>query len=125
MGNEYSQNYISKILHNKRINQKFNLVESPTSKQIAEWLDQGKICARFSGQMEFGQRALGNRSILMNPKLPNAKEKINLIKKRENYRPFGCSILKELALDYFDVEFENDYMSVSYTHLTLPTNREV
>ena len=73
-------------------------------------MSKGYIVATYQGNGEIGPRALGNRSILMNPTLPNAKERINLIKKRENYRPFGCSILKESALDYFDVEFENDYM---------------
>ena len=73
-------------------------------------MSKGYIVATYQGNGEIGPRALGNRSILMNPTLPNAKERINLIKKRENYRPFGCSILKEFALDYFDVEFENEYM---------------
>ena len=46
----------------------------------------------------------------MDPTIAGAKEKVNSIKKRENYRPFGCSILKEFALDYFNVGFQNDHM---------------
>ena len=85
-------------------------ISDNTLKEVANLLAKGNIVASYQGNGEIGPRALGNRSILMNPTIPNAKEKINLIKKRENYRPFGCSILKEHALDYFDVEFENNHM---------------
>ena len=83
-----------------------DIISNNTIKEIARLLSKGNIIATYQGNGEIGPRALGNRSILMDPTLPNAKEKINLIKKRESYRPFGCSILKEFTLDYFNVEFE-------------------
>ena len=64
----------------------------------------------YQGHGEIGPRALGNRSILMNPLIPDGKEKINKIKNRENYRPFGASVLAEFKDEYFDLEYENPYM---------------
>jgi carbamoyltransferase len=66
--------------------------------------------AIFQGRSEQGQRALGNRSLLMNPTHVNAIEKVNDIKKREWYRPFACSILNEKFEEYF---FPN-YNTITY-----------
>ena len=63
--------------------------------KTVELLKNNKIVGWYQGHGEIGQRALGNRSILMNPIIKNGKELINKIKKRENYRPFGASILKQ------------------------------
>jgi carbamoyltransferase len=65
--------------------------------------------------MEFGSRALGNRSILADPSNPNMKEIINSkIKLRENFRPFAPSILKEFTKDWFEVDDEVPFMSKVY-----------
>lgn len=77
---------------------------------IVEKLAKGKTVAWYQGHGEIGPRALGNRSILMDPRIPNGKEIINRIKNRENYRPFGASVLLEYAKDYFDMEWEDEYM---------------
>jgi carbamoyltransferase len=77
---------------------------------IAKALSQGKTVAWYQGNGEIGPRALGNRSILMDPRIVNGREKINKIKKREQYRPFGASILSEHREEYFDLEFDNPYM---------------
>ena len=70
----------------------------------AELLAQGKIIGWYQGHGEVGPRALGNRSILMSPMVKNGKDIINSrIKKREWWRPFGASVIKERALDYFDI----------------------
>lgn len=81
-----------------------------TIKFAADLLSQGKKIGWYQGEGEVGPRALGNRSILMDPRIPNGKEIINRIKKRENYRPFGASILKEFVSDYFDLEWEDPFM---------------
>lgn len=73
-------------------------------------LSQGKVIAWYQGNGEVGPRALGNRSILMDPRIHNGKEKINAIKRRENYRPFGASVLKRHASDYFEMNYDDDYM---------------
>ena len=70
--------------------------------EIANLLSSGKVVGWYQGNGEIGPRALGNRSVLMDPRISNGKEIINKIKKRENYRPFGASILKEHAGSYTD-----------------------
>lgn len=77
-------------------------------KEVARLLSIGKTVAWYQGHGEVGPRALGNRSILMHPNL--SKTKINAIKRRENYRPFGASILKEHMKDYFIDDINNPHM---------------
>lgn len=87
--------------------------ESPsndTIKTAARFLAEGKIVAWYQGHGEIGPRALGNRSILFDPRIPNGKDIINTVKNREYYRPFGASILSEFKKEYFDLDFENPYM---------------
>lgn len=77
---------------------------SDPARQIAELLDQEKIVALFDGRMEFGERALGNRSILADPRPEWIKDKINsIIKYRESYRPFAPVCPIEAAARYFDI----------------------
>jgi carbamoyltransferase len=65
----------------------------------------------FQGRMEYGPRALGNRSILGNPCLPDTQKKINLkIKYREGFRPFAPSVLEEDIPEYFDLDRPSPYM---------------
>lgn len=78
--------------------------------KAAELLAEGKIVAWYQGHGEVGPRALGNRSILVNPMIDNAKEKINLIKQREMFRPFGASVLDEYSNQYFDNIVSDPYM---------------
>jgi carbamoyltransferase len=82
-----------------------------TIKAVAQLLADGKIVGWYQGNGEIGPRALGNRSILMRPDLPDGKEKINVkVKNRETYRPFGASVLKEHASTWFYFPHENPYM---------------
>tara|TARA_B100000787_G_scaffold71979_1_gene52891 strand:+ start:322 stop:1773 length:1452 start_codon:yes stop_codon:yes gene_type:complete len=82
-----------------------------TIKQSAELLAQGKVLGWYQGHGEVGPRALGNRSILMSP-VQGAKQRVNEIKQREDYRPFGASVLKDKASKYFDIE-DSPYMLYS------------
>jgi len=82
-----------------------------TIKNSAELLAQGKVLGWYQGHGEVGPRALGNRSILMSP-VTGAKKKVNKIKMREDYRPFGASVLKDKAYKYFDIE-DSPYMLYS------------
>lgn len=66
-----------------------------------------KIAAVASGRAEYGPRALGNRSILADPRDPDIKDKVNLIKKRELFRPFAPVILEEFANEWFDMPTES------------------
>ena len=79
--------------------------------QIAEYLAQDKIIGLFQGRMEFGPRALGNRSIIANPQAVDMQSKLNLkIKFRESFRPFAPSVLRERSEDYFELSAESPYM---------------
>ena len=78
--------------------------------RVAKALADGKIVAWYQGNGEIGPRALGNRSILMDPRIVDGKDKINQVKNRESFRPFGASILAEFAKEYFDIDYDNPYM---------------
>lgn len=66
-------------------------------------IEKQQIVAIFQGQSEWGPRALGNRSILFDPRNSHAKQIVNSVKKRENYRPFAGTIMLEHANDYFEM----------------------
>ena len=87
--------------------------EEPSDQTIdeaAELLAQGHIVGWYQGHGELGPRALGNRSILMNPTMPNGKDILNeRVKKREWWRPFGASVIHEAASKYFDID-DSPYM---------------
>ncbi len=79
---------------------------------MAEKISGGRIVGWFQDRIEFGARALGNRSILADPRNKNIKNIINLkIKKREDFRPFAPSILSEFKNDWFVGDnYSNNYM---------------
>ena len=77
---------------------------------IVTGLIKDKIVAVASGRAEYGPRALGNRSILADPRDPNIKDKVNLIKQRELFRPFAPVVMEEYADKWFDMDFDSPYM---------------
>jgi carbamoyltransferase len=84
---------------------------SRTSEQIAE----GKIVGWFQGRMEFGPRALGNRSILADPRRKDMKDILNSrIKYREPFRPFCPSVLAECTAEYFETDYPSPFMVMAY-----------
>jgi len=83
-------------------------------RECAELISQGNILCRFSGRMEFGPRALGNRSILAHPGDPAAKEKLNRMKSREPWRPFGPSVLHDKQEQYFEDSFYSPFMLFTF-----------
>ena len=86
------------------------VADQSTIIETAEHLKNNKIVAWYQNNGEIGPRALGNRSLLLNPLIKDGKDVINNIKKRESYRPFGASILKEHVKEYFDTDIDNPYM---------------
>lgn len=79
--------------------------------EVANHLLEGKVVGWFQGRMEFGPRALGNRSILANPMAKNMQKTLNLkIKKREAFRPFAPAVLEEDVTNYFQLESKSPYM---------------
>ena len=78
---------------------------------VSALLAAGQIVGWFQGRMEFGPRALGNRSILGDPRHPEMQKRLNLkIKYREGFRPFAPSVLAEDCADYFALEESSPYM---------------
>lgn len=78
--------------------------------QIITSLIRDKIAPVATGRAEYGPRALGNRSILADPRDPNIKDKVNLIKKRELFRPFAPVVMEEHASKWFNMDFTSPYM---------------
>jgi carbamoyltransferase len=77
----------------------------------AQALADGRAVGWFQGRMEFGPRALGNRSILADPRSPEMQKTLNLkVKYRESFRPFAPSVLAEDAADWFELDRESPYM---------------
>lgn len=111
LGPNYAESAITKMAedHNA-VYEQFDSFDDLTN-TIASKLEEGSIVGWFQGKMEFGPRALGNRSILGDPRNPEMQQKINLkIKYRESFRPFAPSVLAEDANAYFDLDTESPYM---------------
>ena len=80
-------------------------------KCAAEALAEGKAVGWMQGRMEFGPRALGNRSILGDPRSPTMQKLLNLkVKFRESFRPFAPSVLRENVSDWFELDCDSPYM---------------
>jgi carbamoyltransferase len=74
-----------------------------SNEDIVSYLETNKICGVARGQAEFGPRALGNRSLLADPRGIDIKDKVNAIKQRQEFRPFAPAILEELVDQYFNM----------------------
>lgn len=80
-------------------------------KLVAELLAGGKICGWFQGRSEYGPRALGNRSILADPRDPDTPQRLNTrIKFRESFRPYAPAILEDQAAKYFHIHGDSPFM---------------
>jgi carbamoyltransferase len=86
----------------------YDLGEDYPVNKILDELFTNKVVAVASGRAEYGPRALG--SILADPRDPNIKDKVNLIKKRELFRPFAPVVMEEHAKEWFDMNFSSPYM---------------
>ncbi len=89
--------------------------EDELCKLAAAQIAQGKVIGWFQGRMEWGPRALGNRSVLADPRRADIRELLNLkIKRRESFRPFAPSILEEATADYFTQSYPSPFMLMAY-----------
>ena len=88
--------------------------------QIVDGILKDGVVAVATGRAEYGPRALGNRSILADPRDPNIKDKVNKIKQRELFRPFAPVVMEECASKWFDMDFASPYMQ--YTVRCLQPN---
>ncbi|MBN2105761.1 carbamoyltransferase [bacterium] len=111
-GPSFEDAQIETVLKSKNIPyEKLNNAPEKT----AELLAGGRIVGWFQGRMEVGPRALGNRSILADPRKAEMKDILNSrVKHRESFRPFAPSILEERVSDYFEVDYPSPFMILVY-----------
>jgi len=113
-GPQYSPDRLREVLDGYGVSYRAlevsNLVEE-TAQHIAD----GKVVGWFQGRMEWGPRALGNRSIICDPRRPEMKDILNQrIKRREPFRPFAPSILEERTGQWFEKSYPSPFMLMAY-----------
>lgn len=111
LGPDFSDKEIEQSCKNvKAVFKNYN-EEDLLTKEVAAMLAKGLVIGWFQGRMEFGPRALGNRSILADARIPGMQKKLNLkIKNREGFRPFAPSVLSEDGNTYFEMDQDSPYM---------------
>lgn len=111
LGPDYPQSEIDYLVRRHRaLRQEFSEFSQLCAK-TADLIADGNVVGWFQGRMEFGPRALGNRSILGDPRNPDMQKRLNLkIKYREGFRPFAPSVLVAESPKYFDMEGDSPYM---------------
>lgn len=111
LGPEFSRIDIERMCRTYQAPNKKYEEFSGLCQDVVELLEQGKVVGWFQGRMEYGPRALGNRSILGDPRHPEMQKKLNLkIKFREGFRPFAPSVLVEDSDEYFALRDASPYM---------------
>ncbi len=110
LGPEFAQNDIEHRLN--AIGAQFEVLEDDAVIEAAATaLADGKAVGWHQGRMEFGPRALGNRSVLGDPRSPSMQKVLNLkVKYRESFRPFAPSVLREDVADWFEIDTDSPYM---------------
>ncbi len=130
LGPSFSDAHIYKTISKYKASARYVNDFGQLCKQTASLIGEGKIIGWFQGRMEFGPRALGNRSILADARSGEMQKKLNLqIKFREGFRPFAPAIMSEFTNEYFDLDQPSPYMllvcPVKEIHRkTLPQNYE-
>jgi carbamoyltransferase len=110
LGAEFSDACIESYLSKAKLRY-CKLEREPLLEAVAEQVAAGNVVGWFQGRMEWGPRALGNRSIVAHPGLPNMKDVLNArIKHREWFRPFAPSILAERQSEYFEYDHPSPFM---------------
>ncbi len=122
-GNGYSNAEIAQALDAQNLSYE-TLDDDALCRRAASLIAEGNVVGWFQGRMEWGPRALGNRSILADPRRSDMKDMLNArIKHREPFRPFAPSILLEATGDYFDQSYPDPFMIKVYN--VLPDKRSV
>ena len=96
-----------------------------TAKDITQIISKGNIVAIAQGRSEIGPRALGNRSILFDPRVKDGKDMVNRVKKREYFRPFAGTVLLEHARDWFDMDRLEESPFMMYAVDVLPDKKDL
>jgi len=113
LGPRYTKNQCISACRNHREKPQWEELENAPAK-AAELLHKGHLVGWYQGRMEFGPRALGNRSILANPCKDGVTERLNsAIKFRERWRPFSPSLLEDFAVEFLESGHEHKFMCIS------------
>ncbi len=112
LGPEFAQGEIERRLD--AVGARYDVLDgADVVERTAQALADGQAVGWFQGRMEFGPRALGNRSILGDPRSPSMQRQLNLkIKYRESFRPFAPSVLAEDAAEWFELDADSPYMLI-------------
>jgi len=111
LGPEFNNKDVLGVIRKYNAQYKYFKTFDELTKVVAEKISEGNVIGWFQGRMEFGPRALGNRSILGDARNPEMQKKMNLkIKYREGFRPFAPTVLEEDIQDYFVVNCPSPYM---------------
>jgi carbamoyltransferase len=128
LGPSFSDSQIESFLRAKNIVYRRHDQEETLLQETASLVEKNNVVGWFQGRMEFGPRALGNRSIIANPRSADMQKKLNLkIKFRESFRPFAPAVLEENVSDWFDFKDSSPYMlMVAQVHADklLPTENK-
>ena len=111
LGPEFSNQEIKNFLDFHKVKYKYYQDTTELIKDTAKLIKNQFVVGWFQGRMEYGPRALGNRSILADPRNPENQDRVNLkIKFREDFRPFAPTVLQESLNDYFDIDRPSPFM---------------
>jgi carbamoyltransferase len=120
LGPVFESDYITHFLKDREIPYT-EVGDQEIPEKIADLIAEQKVIGWFQGRMEFGPRALGNRSIIGDARSQKMQETMNLkIKFRESFRPFAPSVLHERASEFFEIDVESPYML-----LVAPVKKEI
>ena len=112
LGPEYTAEEIKQVIENCKLRFRYLLTAGELLDSAVSEINGGKIVAWMQGRMEFGPRALGNRSILASPLNPYSTENLNIfIKRRESFRKFAASVPAEVASEYFEAGANARYLA--------------
>src|SRR3989339_9422 len=121
-GPQYTNSEIEETLKGHNLKYEY---EEHILQKTAKLLSEGNIIGWFQGRMEFGQRALGNRSILADPRKVDMRDKVNrAVKFRESFRPFAPAVLKEKQKEYFEIGKGGDVPFMEKVYPVIPDKQD-
>jgi len=124
-GDEFDEAAIHDFLQTNQIHYQDFENDDHLVSRVAELLERGKVAGWFQGRFEWGPRALGNRSILADPRRPEMKDTVNVkIKFREPFRPFAPSVIESNAAKFFDVAAPQEHYPNRFMLYVVPVKDE-
>lgn len=124
-GQSFSEDEIRAFLDGAGIPYDYVEDEDELAQRVAEALVEGQVVSLYQGRTEWGPRALGNRSILADPRREEMKEIVNTkIKFREPFRPFAPVVLEEAASEYFEIDHPEDLYLPRFMLMVAPVRRD-